>query len=114
MFPEIAVSHGCHICPLVTLGAVHIFQYSFNTANILPSSVSLFALMIEAIRSFETFVRTRATRRHILKYSILHRLVHGYHLKNYWFRFEHSVGSRSLDHDVVGHKMFRKVSPVEA
>jgi hypothetical protein len=35
------------------------------TANVVPSSLNLFTLMMEAIRSTETSVLTRATQRHI-------------------------------------------------
>jgi hypothetical protein len=35
------------------------------TANVVPSSTILVALMMEAIRSSETYVLTRATRRNI-------------------------------------------------
>jgi hypothetical protein len=42
------------------------------TANVVPSSPNLVTLMMEAIRSFETAVLTRATRRHIPDDAILH------------------------------------------
>jgi hypothetical protein len=41
------------------------------TANV-PSSLILFAIMMEAVRSSETSVLTRATRRHIPEGGILH------------------------------------------
>jgi hypothetical protein len=41
------------------------------TANVVPSSLILLTLMMEAIRSFETLVLTRATRRHIPEDDIL-------------------------------------------
>jgi hypothetical protein len=41
------------------------------TANVLPSSLILSSLMLEAINSSETSVLARATRRHILKEVIL-------------------------------------------
>jgi hypothetical protein len=42
------------------------------TANVVPSSPILVELMMEAKRSSETSVLTRATRRHIQEYNILH------------------------------------------
>jgi hypothetical protein len=42
------------------------------TINIVPSSLVLVTLMMEAIRSSETSVLTRATRRSITEYGILH------------------------------------------
>jgi hypothetical protein len=42
------------------------------TANVVPSSPILVTLMMEAIRSSETSVLTRATRRKITEYDILH------------------------------------------
>jgi hypothetical protein len=41
-------------------------------ANVIPSSLILFTLMMKAIRSYETSVLTRVTRRHIIEDSILH------------------------------------------
>jgi hypothetical protein len=41
------------------------------TANIVPGSVILFALVMEAIDSSEKLVLTRATRRYITKGGIL-------------------------------------------
>jgi hypothetical protein len=42
------------------------------TANIVPSLLILFTLMMEAILSFETLILTRATWHHIPEDSILH------------------------------------------
>jgi hypothetical protein len=42
------------------------------TANFVPSSLILFTLMMEAIRSSETSVLARAARHHIAEDSILH------------------------------------------
>jgi hypothetical protein len=41
-------------------------------ANVVPSSLILFTLTMEAIRSSETSVLARATRRHIPEHGILH------------------------------------------
>jgi hypothetical protein len=41
-------------------------------ANVVPSSLILFTLMMEAIHSSETSVATLVTRRHIPEYVILH------------------------------------------
>jgi hypothetical protein len=43
-----------------------------DTANVIPSAMILFILEIETIRSSETWVPTRATRRHIPDYVILY------------------------------------------
>jgi hypothetical protein len=42
------------------------------TASVVPSSPILVTLMMETIRSFETTVLTRATRRNIAEGGILH------------------------------------------
>jgi hypothetical protein len=42
------------------------------TANVVPSSLILFTLLIEAIRSSETTVITRATLRNIAEEGVLH------------------------------------------
>jgi hypothetical protein len=43
-----------------------------STANVVPGSLNLFILMMDEMRSSETTVRTRATRRHIPENGILH------------------------------------------
>jgi hypothetical protein len=45
------------------------------TANVVPSSPILFTLMMEAIRSTETSILTRATRLHIPEDGILHGVI---------------------------------------
>jgi hypothetical protein len=45
---------------------------SIIRANVVPSSPILVTLMMEAIRSFETSILTRATRRNIPEEGILH------------------------------------------
>jgi hypothetical protein len=42
------------------------------TANVVPSSLILFTLMVETLRSSETFVLTRARRRHVPEDGIPH------------------------------------------
>jgi hypothetical protein len=42
------------------------------TANVVPSSLNLFTLIMETIRSSATLALTRLTRRHILQEGILH------------------------------------------
>jgi hypothetical protein len=44
----------------------------FLVTAYIPSSLIAFAMMMEAIRSFETYVLTRATQRHIPEDDILH------------------------------------------
>jgi hypothetical protein len=48
------------------------------TANVVPSTLNLFTLMMVAIRSSETLFLTRATRRHIPEDGIAHRLDKGW------------------------------------
>jgi hypothetical protein len=53
-----------------------------DIANVAPGSLILVTLMMEAIRSFETLVLTRATWRHIQQDVILHSHSSG-NLKSY-------------------------------
>jgi hypothetical protein len=54
------------------------------TANVVPSSPTPVTLMIEAIRSSETAVLTRATRRNIPEEAVLHSIIH-HMLRVYYF-----------------------------
>jgi hypothetical protein len=52
------------------------------TANVVPSSLILVTLMMEALSSFETSVLTRAARRNVPEYGILQSHRHE-NLKSY-------------------------------
>jgi hypothetical protein len=47
-------------------------QFGAVAANVLPTSLILFTLMMEATRSSETSVLTRATQHHVSENGILH------------------------------------------
>jgi hypothetical protein len=57
-------------------------QLAVITANVVPSYLILFTVMMEAIRSSEMSILTRATRRNNLKDSIFHSHCRG-NLKSY-------------------------------
>jgi hypothetical protein len=61
---------SCGICRRVTLIRTDVAL--LVTANVVPSSLILFALIMDAAHSSETSVLTRATRRHIPENGILH------------------------------------------
>jgi hypothetical protein len=50
---------------------LHVMLHLLGTANV-PSSLTLFILLMETMRSSETSVLTRTTRRHIPEDGILH------------------------------------------
>jgi hypothetical protein len=52
------------------------------TANVVPSSLILSTFMMEEINFSDTSILTRATRRYIPEYAILHSLRRG-NLKSY-------------------------------
>jgi hypothetical protein len=54
------------------LSSTELVSASVANANAIPVSPILFTLKTEVMRSFETLVLTRATRRNILEDSILH------------------------------------------
>jgi hypothetical protein len=58
------------VTPLVFLRSVLQFLVA---ANVVPKSLMLFTLWMETIRSSETSVLAKATRRHIPDDGILHR-----------------------------------------
>jgi hypothetical protein len=57
---------------LETLATVACCEEILDTAKVFPSSPILVTLIMEAIRSYETSVLTRATLRHIPEDDILH------------------------------------------
>jgi hypothetical protein len=54
------------------LGTPLTITRKLDTTNVIPSSLILFTLIMEAIRSSETSVLTRATLHHISEDGILH------------------------------------------
>jgi hypothetical protein len=64
-----------HVAPVTTDISVNITfirRPLLGTANVVPSLLILYTLMMEAIQSFETSVLTGVTRRHISEGGILH------------------------------------------
>jgi hypothetical protein len=73
-----AVMSGLY--PMETISEVRMLAVTSNpstlprllvTANVVPSSVIFFILMMDVVSSFETSVITRATRRHIPEDGII-------------------------------------------
>jgi hypothetical protein len=60
---------------LAVTSSVHLLVV---TGNVVPRSLILFTLIIEAILSSETSVLTRLRKRHILEDGILHRITMNY------------------------------------
>jgi hypothetical protein len=58
--------------PFMLLHASACIYYLLPTAYLVPSSPNFVTLMVEAIRSSETSIPTRATRSHIPEYDNIH------------------------------------------